>query len=796
VTGRWVAAYARAVTRRPGMALAATVAATLVLGVAAAGVRLDNNFAALFASSSAEALAREEYRAAFGPDDGLLAVALTFDGATAAADPDGRDRVAVVDTVSRAVGEVDGVARVDSPTVTDVLALGTGRPTPAFGTDSTLATMPFGDRAALARGSGLGTQFLLSGDARTWLVVGELAADRDSYEEVVGPAGEFRTAVRNALRDRGVEVDAAFAGVAFTRVAAIEQMQSDLLALSPLATVVMAVLLALFFRRAVAVLAPLVAIGLSVVATAGVVGLAGDDLNQVTVIYPILLMGIVVASATHLIHRYYRERAAGRDPAESGRITIERVLPGALVANLTSAIGFASLATAHMRILREFGLYLAAGVMLAWAIGITVVPAVLVLRRAEAPARYRRAAVAPGRDGRLAGAVTGRRAAPALVAAGLAVVAGSAALATTATYDYALTDMLPAGDPTTVGNRRIDRELAGVIPIEVSLRGPAGAFDDPAVLARARDLDAYLGGELGTRPSGVTALVADLERAGVAGAAADLAATWRAAEAARPGALDRLLAPDHGHARLAGFAPDRGGRWVVALRDRVEATGARLFAGTGVEVRVTGEAPVAYDGMNTLTRELVVSTIVALVFIVAAVGLVFRSPGLALVAALPNVAPVVAGMGLYALSSDTLDPLPGLVFCIAAGLAADDTVHLINRWRELRSVEPGLDGPSAVVTALVTARTAMVSSTLVLVAGFGCLALSGFGWNRELGLLGGLVLLLALVSDLVLGSAGLSLYGRWDDRRRAARAARARRRADCGAWPAPSTGPPRSTVPN
>jgi hypothetical protein len=167
-----VAAYAHAVTRRPGIALAATVAATLVLGVAAAGVRLDNNFAALFASSSAEARAREEYRAAFGPDDGLLAVALTFDGATAAADPDGRDRVAVVDAVSRAVAEVDGVARVDSPTVTDVLAPGTGRPTPAFGPDSTLATMPFGDRAALAQGSGLGTQFLLSGDARTWLVVG------------------------------------------------------------------------------------------------------------------------------------------------------------------------------------------------------------------------------------------------------------------------------------------------------------------------------------------------------------------------------------------------------------------------------------------------------------------------------------------------------------------------------------------------------------------------------------------------------------------------------------------------
>ena len=127
---------------------------------------------------------------------------------------------------------------------------------------------------------------------------------------------------------------------------------------------------------------------------------------------------------------------------------------------------------------------------------------------------------------------------------------------------------------------------------------------------------------------------------------------------------------------------------MVALRDRVEAEGARLFAGTAVDVRVTGEAPVAYDGMNKLTGELVVSAIVALAFIVLAIGVAFRSLGLALVATLPNVVPVVGGMGLYALTSDTLDPLPGLVFCIAAGLAADDTIHLINRWREQRALAP------------------------------------------------------------------------------------------------------------
>jgi predicted RND superfamily exporter protein len=774
--GRVARAHARFVSRRPGVALAVTVGATAVFGLLARDVRLDNNFAALFATSSAEARFREDYRSAFGPDDGLLAAVLSFEGT------DGR-AADVVHDVTQAVGEIPGVARVNSPTVTEVLMPGSGTPTPAFGPASTLGPADATERLRLARAGGLGTQFLVSGDGRTWLVVGELEADRDSYEEVVGPAERFREVVEERVGHSDADVRAHFAGVAFTRVSAIAQMQSDLLALSPLATLLMALLLAAFFRRPVAVAAPLVAIGLSLVATAGVIGLAGDDLNQVTVIYPILLMGVVVASATHLVHRYYRERAAGRDPQGAARVTVERVLPGAFVANLTSAIGFASLATAHMQVLHRFGLYLAAGVMLAWAIGTTVIPAILVLRRAQPPGQYMRFAAAvadasapagmPARGNqahrtlthRLARAISGRRSAPALLVAGLAVVGVSAAVASTASYDYALAGMLPAGDPTSVGNRIIDSELAGIIPVEVSLKGDPGAFDDPDILRRADALDAFLGYWLGTRPVGLPALLDDLAAAGVAAAVADPGAALDVAAASRPGALDRLVTPDRGHARLGGFVPDHGGRWVVALRDRVEAEGARLFSGTGVGVRVTGEAPVAYDGMNTLTRELVISTIVALGCIVLAIGLVLRSVGLALVAALPNVVPVVAGMGLYALSSDTLDPLPGLVFCIAAGLAADDTVHLMNRWRELRALDPDGDGRAALVTALVTARAAMVSSTLVLVAGFSSLALSGFGWNRELGVLGSVVLVLSLGSDIVLGTAGLAVYARRRDHR-------------------------------
>ena len=76
------------------------------------------------------------------------------------------------------------------------------------------------------------------------------------------------------------------------------------------------------------------------------------------------------------------------------------------------------------------------------------------------------------------------------------------------------------------------------------------------------------------------------------------------------------------------------------------------------------------------------------------------------------------------------------------------------------------DSREALVGALLTVRRAMVSSSAALILAFLALALSGFSWNRELGLLGGYLLMLALGSDLLFGAAALALVAHRHDRRR------------------------------
>ena len=761
----------------PKQVLLVVFAATVLLGIAARDVRLDNNFAALFATDSEEARFREEHRRTWGADDGILVAVVRVRDQ----EPLSPDVVELIDRMStETLDAVPALERIESLTATDVLGPAPEGPAvgPAFGPRSPF-DLPADERLALVRRTDLGAADLVSDDGRTFLVVGMLRTEYDSYESVVGPAADFEAEVGALAEASTVGVTTNFSGVAYTRIAAIEQMQMDLLRLSPLATLLMAIILWIVFRRAAAVAGPILAIGASLIATAGLIGLAGDDLNQVTIVYPVLMMGVVVSSSAHLVHRFYRERALGRSSTEAAQLVLERLSRPAAVAAVTTAIGFASLIIAEMKILHEFGLYLAAGVLASLLLQLAIVPAVLVWADSEPSAAYSRPRPEPagGRTGlteRYARAMLRPGVAVSVLALGAALSIGSILVARTAVYDYTLSNMLSADHPVARGNKVIDTELSGGMPIEIAFNGGPEAFRDPDVLARMDHLARWLRAEYGIRVMGLSQAVKELAAVTAAGGGSssfptdpqqvtqtlDLIAGFRDGDYLRSFVRD-----DWSRARFQGYSPDVGGRAAIALKDRYEAEARTVLAGTGVTSRLTGEVPVGYQGMNELSRELVESTALALVMIILAVLLVFRNGWLAMIAVLPNVTPILVAMAGYRLTNDVLDPLPGVVLCIAIGLAADDTIHLVNRWRELRRLAPDRPATEALVEAVVTVRRAMVSSSVVLVAGFLALALSTFGWNRQLGILGSVVLLLALGSDLLFGVAGLALYAKRIERR-------------------------------
>ena len=89
-----------------------------------------------------------------------------------------------------------------------------------------------------------------------------------------------------------------------------------------------------------------------------------------------------------------------------------------------------------------------------------------------------------------------------------------------------------------------------------------------------------------------------------------------------------------------------------------------------------------------------------------------------------------------------------MTFAIALGIAVDDTIHFLARFRQ--EYMQSEDVPAAVTKTLLTTGKAIISTTIILSLGFVVMIFSEFVPNHEFGILATIVLLIALAGSMVL----------------------------------------------
>ena len=102
-------------------------------------------------------------------------------------------------------------------------------------------------------------------------------------------------------------------------------------------------------------------------------------------------------------------------------------------------------------------------------------------------------------------------------------------------------------------------------------------------------------------------------------------------------------------------------------------------------------------------------------------------------------------MGYTAIS---LRPATAMTFSIALGIAVDDTIHFLSRFRsEFKKTNSHKQATSK--TILTTGR-AIISTTMTLAMGFIVLIFSNFKPNSQFGILSTIILIIALLASLLL----------------------------------------------
>ncbi|MBL4839028.1 MAG: MMPL family transporter [Kordiimonadaceae bacterium] len=137
---------------------------------------------------------------------------------------------------------------------------------------------------------------------------------------------------------------------------------------------------------------------------------------------------------------------------------------------------------------------------------------------------------------------------------------------------------------------------------------------------------------------------------------------------------------------------------------------------------------------------------------VFAIGLVMifalKSVQLGILSVVPNGIPILVAFGVWALLVGTVGFSIAAVASVSLGIVVDDTVHFLTKYmRGLR--ECNHDRARAIRYAFETVGSALVVNTVILVIGFSYLATSNFKVNADMGLLTALAIAFALLFDFL-----------------------------------------------
>jgi predicted RND superfamily exporter protein len=530
--------------------------------------------------------------------------------------------------------------------------------------------------------------------------------------------------------------------------------------------VLTSLLLILLYRSIYEVAVPMLSVGLSAGYTVGLMSLFEVPIDILSNVLPLLVMVYGVADAVHLLGRVHEQMRRGEARDLAIRTAVRHLGLACLLTSATTSIGFASLLTGSMNILRRFGLFAAVGVMVAYVVTLVIAPLGVSLRPQRAPGRSYVAAL-PWLDRLLSAiasfAIARRR--PLLVCATL-LVAGTILVGSRVEVNNYLLGIYHDDNPTAIATRLAERKLEGVVRMQVSLQGKPGSIKNPAVLGAMQRLQDWLG----RRPEVTSTIslatyVRELHRVVVGEAAVPetregVASLLLMAEGEER--LGRFVDYPYSKARILIGMRDVGARSYLPLVEEVEERLPPLFSELGIEAHVTGTSLVAYRGLDRLVYDLLKSLSVAFVIIGALLALVFRSVKIGLLSLIPNVLPLTTGLGYMAVVGMRLEPATVIIFSIAFGIAVDDTIHFFARYRE--EIQNGAAPGEAVRNTLRTAGRAMVFTSLVLITGFSVTLTSNFPGSAHFGELGGVILATALVTDLLVTPACLLVFKPWGSR--------------------------------
>ncbi|TOL64192.1 RND transporter [Vibrio parahaemolyticus] len=553
------------------------------------------------------------------------------------------------------------------------------------------------------------------------------------------------------------------AGIIAMNHAFMTAAQDDSSTLVPTMLVVILVFLTIMLRSILSVIATLIVIIGSVMATMGISGWAGMFLSTATVNVPTLIMTLAVADCVHVIATMRQSMKNGFTKAQSIERSIALNFVPILITSVTTAIGFLMMNMSDSPVLRDFGNLSALGVMVACFLSVTLLPALLKLL----PIRVKMETSQDQKHvmDRLGDFVVSQR--RALLPLSVVVIVVCASLIPLNKVNDESVEYFGQRNEFRQAADFMEERISGMTNISIAIKtNESQGIAAPDFLNTIGEFSSWLRDQPETDHVATLADVykrlnknmhGDDEAYYLLPQERELAAQYLLLyEMSLPYGLDlnNQINVDKSSIKMVLTVANLGSVELVDLENRIY----QWFAEHAPQYQVVASSPslmFAHIGETNMASML--STLpITLVLISALLIFALRSVRLGLISLMPNIAPAVIGFGLWALISGEINLGLSVVVTLTLGIVVDDAVHFLSKYQRAR--REGQTAEQAVRYAFHTVGRALWITTVVLVAGFSVLAMSSFRLNADMGLLSAIVIFIALVVDFLFLPTLLMLF--------------------------------------
>ena len=595
---------------------------------------------------------------------------------------------------------------------------------------------------------------------------------------------EIKT-IRAIMKTHRGEADLFLGGVTMIADDLITFIKNDILLFGGGMALFLVVTLSLIFGQARWVILPMLCCFVSVVHMSGILGFMGWEVTVISSNFISLQLIITMAIAIHLTVRHRELQKENPEWSQldlTARATALMAKP-CIFASLTTIAGFGSLLASGILPVITFGWMMGAGILVSLTLTFLLLPALLVLiPKGKTPERLTLRFPLP----EILGNFTEKHGTGILITSALALLFCATGMMQLK-VENSFIDYFKKSTEIYQGMKLIDDHLGGTTPLDVVISFPPSAHKSDATSASIApeadddgfdDFDEFDGVENEDKywfTEDKVALVdkthAYLDSLPETGKVLSLASLTRIAETLNEGKpLDNFAL-----ALLYGEIPDQYRELLLKPYISVEHNEAHL------SIRIKDSAPdlrrdaflkrvkkglidevglkpenVRINGMlvlyNNMLQSLFSSQILTLGIVLVALAamflILFQSPVMALIALFPNILSIGVVLGLMGWLGIPLDMMTITIAAISVGIAVDDTIHYIHRFRDELAVDG--DYLATMHRCHGSIGHAMYFTSITIISGFSILILSNFIPSILFGILTGLAMAMALLASLTL----------------------------------------------